>query len=544
MQQEPLNSPSLWPGLWFSDDDGNVHEAAIEAIATAGITRGCRQRLYCPAEELTRGQFASLLARALPGLGPDDAEDHFSDDDNSVHEAAINALTAAGITTGCGPGSFCPAEELTRGQFASLLARALPGLGPDDAEDHFSDDDNSVHEAAINALTAAGITTGCGPGSFCPADPIRRDQTATMLVRALGLELAEIKPAPWRLELVADDVTGDPTDLQAPTGDDRAFFTTKPGMVHIIASGAVSPEPFIDLTHKVQSGGAEQKEQGLLGLAFHPDYAANGQFYVFYTDLDGHSQVYQYQADSDNLDRADPGSGRHIITFEQETVIHQGGQLQFGPDGYLYIAIGDDARRENGRNPQTALGTIIRIDVDNGNPYAIPADNPYINGEEGLPEVWAYGLRNPWRFSFDGPHIYIADVGEVTLEEINIADTTVGGINYGWDILEGTICHMPTNCDTAGLFNPQITYPHSEGLAVVGGYVYRGHAIPEMTGHYFYSDYTGGWIRTFAYINGDITEHYEWSETTTSGFHNSFGTDGHGELYLLTHDSIHKIVPR
>ena len=497
---------------------------------------------------MTRGQFASLLARALPGLAPDDAENHFSDDDNSVHEAAINALTAAGITTGCGPRSFCPAEEVTRGQFASLLARALPGLAPDDAENHFSDDDNSVHEAAINALTAAGITTGCGPRSFCPADPIRRDQTATMLIRALGLELAEIKPAPWRLELVAADMTGSPTDLQAPTGDDRAFFTTKPGMVRILADGAVSPEPFLDLTHKVQSGGAEQ---GLLGLAFHPGYAVNRKFFVFYTDLDGHSQVYQYQADPQNPDRADPSTARHIITFEQtsSTGFHLGGQLQFGADGWLYIAVGDGEYQENGQNTRTLLGTIVRIDIDNGNPYAIPADNPYADGQEGLPEIWAYGLRNPWRFSFDGSHIYIADVGAISLEEINIADAALGGINYGWGILEGTICHMPPNCDTAGLFNPQITYPHTVGLAVVGGYVYRGDAIPEMTGHYFYADYRGGWIRTLLYDNGQITQQHQWPQQDETSMIeetliNSFGTDGHEELYLLTENTIYKIVHR
>ena len=542
MQQEPLNLPSIWPGLWFSDDDGNVHEAAIEAIATAGITWGCRLRLYCPAEEVTRGQFASLLARAFPDLVPGDAVDYFSDDDGSVHETAINALTAAGITTGCGPGSFCPAEEVTRGQFASLLARALPGLGPDD-EDHFSDDDNSVHETAINALTAAGITTGCGPGSFCPADPIRRDQMATMLTRALRLELAEINPAPWRLELVADDVTGGPTDLQAPTGDDRAFFTTKHGLIRILANGAVSPEPFLDLTHKVQSGGAEQ---GLLGLAFHPGYAVNRKFFVFYTDLDGHSQVFQYQADPQNPDRADPSTARHIITFEQtsSTDYHLGGQLQFGANGWLHIAVGDGEYQENGQNTRTLLATIVRIDVDNGDSYTIPSDNPYADGKEGLPEIWAYGLRNPWRFSFDDPHIYIADVGQSSLEEINIASTAAGGINYGWGILEGTICHMPPNCDTAGLFNPQITYPHSEGLAVVGGYVYRGHTIPEMTGHYFYSDYTGGWIRTFAYTDGDITEYHQWPLDQNLGPIYSFGIDGHGEIYLLTNQSVHKIVPR
>ena len=530
-----------WPGFWFYDDDGSVHEAAIETLAAAGTTRGCRPRFYCPTEKVTRGQFASLLARAL-SLRPD-GKDYFSDDDGSVHEAAVNALTAAGVISGCGPGSFCPAEELTRVQMTTMLARALPGPAPDDAEDYFSDDDGSVHEAAVNALTAKGIVSGCGPGSFCPADPVRRDHAAAVLARALGLEPAEIEPAPWRLDPVAEGIDGGATDLQAPTGDDRAFFTTKPGMIHIIADGAVWPEPFLDLTAEVLSRG---EERGLLGLAFHPGYAANRKFFVFYTDLDGHSQIYQYQADPQNPNRADPATASHIITFEQtsNTGWHLGGQLQFGPDGYLYAAIGDGHDRETSQDTRTLLGTIIRIDVDNGDPYSIPADNPFADGQAGLPEIWAYGLRNPWRFSFDGHHIYIADVGGAILEEINIADTSEGAINYGWPTMEGTSCNMPPNCDTPGLFNPQITYPHNEGIAVIGGYIYRGKAIPEMTGHYFYTDYRGIWIRTFAYTDGNITRHYEspiLTENPGSGY--SFGIDGHGELYLLTDRSIFKIVP-
>ena len=538
------------PGTWFSDDDDSLHEAAIEALATAVVARGCGPYRFCPAEELTRGQFASLLARAFPGLIPDDAVDYFSDDDGSVHEAAVNALAAAGIADGCGPDRFCPADPIRRDHTASMLVRAL-GLAPyDDAVDYFGDDDGSAHETAINALAAKGIVSGCGPDRFCPAYPIRRDHTATMLARALDLELVEIKPAPWRLGSVAEGINGGGTDLQAPPGDDRAFFTTKPGMIHIIANGAVSPEPFLDLTRIVLSLG---EEQGLLGLAFHHDYAANRKFFVFYTDLDGHSQVYQYQADPQNPDRADPSTAHHIITFEQNSTNgnHLGGQLQFGPDGYLYIAVGDGEFDDEAQNPQTALGTIIRIDVDDGDPYAIPTDNPFADGEEGLPEVWAYGLRNPWRFSFDGPHIYIADVGERSLEEINIADAAVGGINYGWNILEGTICNTHHNCDTAGLFNPQITYSHNEGLAVVGGYVYRGDAIPELTGHYFYADYTGGWIRTLTYDNDKITQHHQWPQpdenlTRTRSYGtiiHSFGTDSRGELYILTDRSVHKIVP-
>ena len=490
---------------------------------------------------MTRGQFASLLARAFPHLAPDDAKDRFGDDDGSVHETAINALAAAGIADGCAPRSFCPADPIRRDQMATMLARALSGPGPDDSVDYFGDDDGSVHETAINALAAAGIADGCAPRSFCPADPIRRDHTATMLARALGLEPAPIEPAPWKLELVADGINGGSTDLQAPTGDDRAFVTTKQGEILIIADGAVSPEPFLDLTLEVQSGGVEQ---GLLGLAFHPHYAANGELYVFYTGLDGHSHLYQYQTDPQNPNRADPATGRRIITIEQEKILHKGGQLQFGSDGYLYIAIGDDGRSENGQNPQTLLGTILRIDVDNGDPYAIPADNPYADGQDGRPEIWAHGLRNPWRFSFDGPHIYIADVGYRLMEEINIADASEGGINYGWPTLEGVRCHTPLrNCDTAGLFNPQIEYSHSEGIAVIGGYVYRGDAIGEMTGHYFYSDFTGGWIRTFAYDNGQIAQHRQWNQPDL-GLVYSFGTDSRGELYLLTETAIHKIVPR
>ena len=542
----PVFTPTvpLRPGFWFSDDDGSVHETAIEALAAAGIIRGCRQFLYCPAEEVTRGQFASLLVRAFPGLVPDDAEDYFGDDDGSVHEAAINALAAAGIADGCGPGSFCPVEELTRAQMSTMLARALPGPAPP-GRDHFSDDDGRVYEAAVNALAAKGVISGCGPGSFCPVDPIRRDHTAAVLARALGLEPAEIEPIPWRLEPVAEGINvGHPTDLQAPTGDDRAFFTTKPGMIHIITDGdAISPEPFLDLTSEILSRGSEQ---GLLGLAFHPDYAANRKFFVFYTGLDGHSQVYQYQTDPQNPNRADPATARRIITFETKDINHNGGQLQFGPDGYLYIAVGDNSKDIESRNLQTELGAILRIDVNNGDPYSIPADNPYADGQAGLPEIWAYGLRNPWRFSFDSPHIYIADVGAAHLEEINIADASEGAINYGWPTMEGTRCTTPrSNCDTAGLFPPQIEYSHGEGIAIIGGYVYRGNAIPEMIGHYFYTDVFAKWIRTFAYTNGNITEHYEWPILTKSPeLKYSFGTDGHGEIYLLTDRSVHKIVPR
>ena len=488
---------------------------------------------------MTRGQFATLLTRAFPGLVPDDADDYFGDDDGSVHEAAANGLAAAGIVSGCGPRRYCPAQPMRRDQAATMLARALVGLAPPE-RDHFSDDDGTAHEIAINALAHNGIVSGCGPRRYCPAQPMRRDQAATMLARALGLEPTQPEPSPWRLEPVADGIDGGLTDLQAPAGDDRAFLATKQGAIRIIADGALSPEPLLDLTGKVNS---ETVEEGLLGLAFHPHYATNHKFYVFYTDLDGHSQIYEYRTNPANPNRADASTARHIITIEQDRPLHMGGQLQFSADGYLYIAVGDDDRPHNAQDPTTALGTILRIDIDDRGPYAIPADNPFADGRQGLPEVWAYGLRNPWRFSFDGPNIYIADVGNRNREEINIADASKSAINYGWPTMYGTSCPYYSNC--AGMFTPQIEYHHNDGYAVIGGYVYRGAAIGEMTGRYFYSDITGRWIRTFAYQDGQITEHYHWPQTIEDlGQVWSFGKDGHGELYVLTNNAVYKIVPR
>ena len=521
----------------------------------AGITRGCGENLYCPSKEITRAQVASFLDRALQLPGTD--TDFFSDDNGSVHEAAINRLAAAGITQGCGENLYCPAKQLTRAQMATLLVNAISGLSPATA-DHFTDDDGSVHEARINILAENGITRGCGAadaGLFCPRDHVRRSAMASFLARALRLEAAR-PPAtsPWRLELVLDGIEGGTTDLQAPAGDDRLFLVTKDGLIRIISDGAFLPEPFLDLRESVRYEGAEE---GLLGLAFHPDFGANRKFYVFYSDSngpDGHSRVFEYHADAADPDRADPSTARHIITFEQRPTsdTHKAGQMQFGADGYLYIAVGDggglEDPYEHGENPRTKLGTIVRIDVDvdpaAADPYRIPPDNPFADDQGGLPEVWAYGLRNPWRFSFDGPYIYIADVGRRTFEEVNVARANVGGINYGWDTMEGTACNEPpTGCDRTGLFIPQVAYPRDVGLAVIGGYVYRGSAIPEMVGRYFYADFTGVWIRTFVY-DDRVTEHYDWSRSVElPRFIWAFGVDGHGEMYVLARWSVWKIVP-
>ena len=497
---------------------------------------------------------AALLVQAAPSAVADDGLEYpgagtFVDDDGNLHEANIEAIAAAGITKGCRLGSdhFCPSDRVSREQMASFLVRALDL--PAAQEDYFVDDDGSGHEANINALRLAGITRGCRLGSdhFCPSDRVSREQMASFLARALDLTPIEPLPVPWRLELVLDGITGGTTDLQAPAGDDRLFLVTKDGLIRIISDGAFEPEPFLDIRDIVRK---DASERGLLGMAFHPGYADNGRFFVFYTDLDGHSQVVEYRVRAGDPDRADPASARAVITFEQRPTspTHKGGQLQFGADdGYLYIAVGDGGGGGDpfghGQNSFTELGTIVRIDVDRGDPYTVPPGNPFADGADGLAEVWAYGLRNPWRFSFDEGRIYIGDVGQVTWEEINVADAAVGGINYGWATMEGPDCLDGADCDKTGLFVPQVAYGRDDGVSVIGGYVYRGSAIPEMSGRYFYSDFKSDWIRTFVF-DGELREHYDWSRAVPRPrFVWSFGVDGHGELYVLGRWDVWKVVP-
>jgi glucose/arabinose dehydrogenase len=213
--------------------------------------------------------------------------------------------------------------------------------------------------------------------------------------------------------------------------------------------------------------------------------------------------------------------------------------IAFGPDGYLWVALGDgggaDDRYGNGQRPDTLLGTLLRLDVDAATPYAIPPDNPFVDGG-GAMEVWAYGLRNPWRFSFDRGLIYLGDVGQRLWEEIDVAPASAAGLNYGWPITEGDACFQADECDTGGLTAPVLAYGHDEGCSVTGGYVYRGSAIPEIDGHYFYSDWCGSWIRSLRYLEGDgIVEEVDWTGDL-GGLSQvvSFGRDAAGEVYVVT----------
>jgi glucose/arabinose dehydrogenase len=342
-------------------------------------------------------------------------------------------------------------------------------------------------------------------------------------------------------------------DLQAPPGDrQRVFVVEQPGRIRILRSGALVPNPFLDVTARVASGG----ERGLLGLAFHPQYATNGRFFVNYTDRGGDTHISEFRSSADS-DVADPGSERQLLFVGQPFANHNGGGLAFGNDGMLYAGLGDgggagDPQR-NGQDLSTPLGKLLRMDVDHGSPYGVPADNPFLATAGAFPAIWAYGLRNPWRFAFDRAtgDLYIADVGQAAVEEIDVGLASGhGGENYGWNIWEGSSCFRPaTGCPMAGFTFPVVEYGHGEGCAVTGGVVYQGCRMPGYAGTYFYGDYCSAFVRSFRFQGGAVTDRSDWTSSLGSGAGlrqiSSFGTDGDGEIYIVDYaaGAVYKVVP-
>lgn len=325
-----------------------------------------------------------------------------------------------------------------------------------------------------------------------------------------------------------------PVFLTAPAGDPRLFIIEKDGRIRIFKNGALLATPFLDITGLTTKG----TEQGLLGLAFAPDYANSGRFYVVYTapggGNGGNEIVARYQV-SGNPDVANSASDTLIIFAHPETN-HNGGNLVFGPDGFLYIGFGDGGTGgSTAQDGTTLLGHMLRIDVS-GSDYTSPASNPFSASGTIRHEIWAMGLRNPWRWSFDRStgDLYIADVGENNYEEVDVQPAgSAGGQNYGWPIMEGTHCLGGGSCNQTGLTLPVLTYDHSDGCAIAGGYVYRGSAVPAIQGHYFYSDNCSGFIRSFKWSGGTVSLQKEW-DALNLGSVNSFGEDGNGELYVMT----------
>lgn len=321
----------------------------------------------------------------------------------------------------------------------------------------------------------------------------------------------------------------------AGDGSGRLFVLEKPGVIRMISAGAVQAEPFLDIRARVDSGGSEQ---GLLGLAFHPEFEQNGRLFLYYSAApDGDSVISRFQANASRT-AADPDSEVVLLTQEQPAANHNGGMLAFGPDGMLYAGLGDGGSAgdpwNNGQSLDTWLGKLLRIDVDAAEPYAAPADNPFVGQEGARPEIWAYGLRNPWRFSFDRAtgDLYIADVGQNLWEEVNVqpADSR-GGENYGWKVMEGRRCFASSTCDRAGLVLPLAEYDHNQGCSITGGYVYRGAAQPSLQGAYFYGDYCSGFIWALS-RSGD--EGWQSNLLLKSGLPiSSFGETEDGEVLVV-----------
>lgn len=324
----------------------------------------------------------------------------------------------------------------------------------------------------------------------------------------------------------------------AGDGSNRLFVVEQAGKIFVIENGALNPTPFLDIVPIVGSGG---NEQGLLGLAFHPNYAENGLFFINYTNKQGDTVVARY-AVSDDANLADPNSGEILLTIDQPYRNHNGGQVAFGPDGYLYIGMGDGGSANDPENRAQdlgdLLGKILRLDVDNAVPYGVPDNNPFVGNDQARPEIWSYGWRNPWRFSFDSAtgDMLIADVGQNQYEEVHVEPAEAGGgRNYGWRIMEGLHCFNPSDCDpkALGLVLPIAEYDHGQGCSITGGYTYRGQQHPNLEGVYLYGDYCSG---TVWGLRQEADGSWSQAELVSSGLRiSSYGRDEAGELYVIDH---------
>jgi glucose/arabinose dehydrogenase len=364
-------------------------------------------------------------------------------------------------------------------------------------------------------------------------------QGVTLGVVVTVLLVEEPPQGPLVLDLVANGFQSPVFVTHAPADSTRLFVVERGGVIRIVQGGSVLPAPFLDISSRVQAGG----EQGLLSVAFHPLYGVNGEFFVYYTDVNGDSRVSRFLVSGADPDVADPSSEFPVLFAAQPFSNHNGGLLAFGPDGMLYVGLGDGGSggdpQGNGQDSTTVLGSILRLDVDGGSPYAIPADNPFVGDADAAKEIWVYGLRNPWRYSFDRAtgDLFIGDVGQSAWEEIDVQPaSSTGGENYGWKVMEGTHCFNAATCNQAGLVLPVVEYAHSGGAcSVTGGYVYRGSALTDMVGRYFYADYCAGWIRSFRYAGGSALDPQDHTaDLGTVSQIVSFGEDAAGELHVVS----------
>ncbi|WP_305824784.1 PQQ-dependent sugar dehydrogenase [Massilia brevitalea] len=442
-------------------------------------------------------------------------------------QVSINALPAGvnGAVRVTGPNNF--AQDLAASR---TLASLVPGS---------------------YTVAAANVTAGSATYTATPAT-----QTVAIAAGATASATVAYSAGTFTLALTQVGNTFDsPTFVTAPSGDARLFVVERDGIIRVLQNGTAGTPltvPWLDIRTRVFTGG----EGGMLSMAFDPDFGRNGYFYVYYTDLQQNIVVERFGT-SQLPNVADATSGLVILRIpHSQYTNHFGGLVAFGPDGLLYVGTGDGGGAGdplgNAQNLAVMLGKLLRVDVrtaNAGQPYTIPPGNPYLNQPGTRPEIWASGLRNPWRFAFDTSGLYIADVGQNEREEVNIAALAQAGANYGWDIMEGTRCYGSASCNRSGLVLPAFEYEHgannANGCSITGGYIYRGSALPELVGRYLYSDYCGGYLKSFLATGGGastVSEARDWNITGV-GQVVSFGRDGAGELYIVSANGrIYRIV--
>ncbi len=405
------------------------------------------------------------------------------------------------------------------------------------------------------ALATFATLAGCG-GSYSDPNPPAPPPPASDGGNSPspGVPVNSPPPAaePFKLALSRQHAAvTKPVYATAPAGDSRLFVVELGGRIQVVINDVVQTAPLLDISNRISNDG----ERGLLSMVFDPQFATNGYFYIFFTEPNGSIAIERLGMSPSLPNRADPMSALRIITIAHPTFNnHNGGQLAFGPDSMLYVGTGDGGSagdpNNNGQNLSVLLGKILRLDVRNANlmaPYAIPAGNPFADGIHGRAELWAYGLRNPWRFSFDNAtsQLYIADVGQNRREEIDVVAASAAGINYGWSVMEGNLCFSNAGCNKSGLQLPVFDYDHGDndinGCSIIGGMVYRGSAIPGLLGSYLYSDYCKAFLHSLVVANGKAGTPTEWP-IPDIGQVLSFGTDGAGEPYLLATTGLYRIV--
>ena len=444
-------------------------------------------------------------------------------------------IAATGCNVDSGPGTARLIIDISGLPAGSNAAVRVTGPGGFDeavtASQTFEGVESGTYVVAITPVTVATTVFSAAPVQQSITIGAGASATARIVYFAFGLDL----------QLVVQGLTN-PVYLTAPTGDARLFIVEQPGRIRVFKAGQLLATSFLDITSRVTYGG----ERGLLSVAFDPAYATNGFFYVYFTDLQGAITIERYSA-TPTADVASPTATPVLSIPHPNFSNHNGGLVMFGPDGMLYLATGDGGNAGdppgNAQNPNSLLGKMLRIDVRTL-PYTPQGTNR---------EIWATGLRNPWRFDFRvvpgtpaRTDLYIADVGQTNWEEIDVAVGNPGGLNYGWNRMEGNVCYSPsTGCNMSGLTMPVYAYDHSEGgCSITGGFVYRGSVIPEIRDDYLFSDYCAGFLSS---LRGDDAHGFTRTRWTIPSIGRvlSFGEDAAGETYMLTESGrVYKIVPK